>query len=300
MATSAPLAPLAPPLDRRAVLVRGIGTILVSSVLFGAMAVCVRMAARDMSALQIAFFRFLGSLSVLLVLRGGRPLRPRGSVRPVLLRGLLGAGAIALYYRGIEGAGAGLATLLHCTYPISTALCATTLMGERLNGRIAIALALSLVGVSIVLGPGADLSPGVTTGALSALGASVLAGAAVATARQLRLTESAYLVTTYFMAVGTLCTAPALLSGLPDMTLTLVTVLLGVVLTSVGGQILLHQGLGFAPATQASLAATTTVITAAVLEALVLGERLAPHTLLGAGVIVAAVALAVSKQTETR
>lgn len=300
MATSAPLAPLAPPLDRRAVLVRGIGTILVSSVLFGAMAVCVRMAARDMDALQVAFFRFLGSLGVLLALRGGRPLRPRGARRPVLLRGLLGAAAISLYYRGIEGAGAGLATLLHCTYPISTALCAVALMGERLNWQIGLALALSLAGVTIVLAPGAHLTPGVTAGALSALGASVLAGGAVATARHLRLTESAYLVTTYFMAVGTLCTAPALLGGLPAITPALLVALVGVVLTSVGGQILLHQGLGFAPATQASLAATTSVVTAAVLEALVLGERLAPHTLIGAGVIVAAVALAVSRQTETR
>ena len=114
-------------------LVRGIGVILLSSVLFGAMAVCVRAASRAMPAGQIAFIRFLGSLLVLLALRRGRSLRPVGPLPRVLVRGLLGGAAIVLYYRGIEGAGAGLATLLHCTYPIWTALFATTIMRERFD-----------------------------------------------------------------------------------------------------------------------------------------------------------------------
>src|SRR4051812_3417735 len=109
---------------------RGVGVILFSSVLFGAMAVCVRVATYAMSSGQVAFIRFAGSLAVLLLFRRGNSLRPIGSLGRVLLRGLLGAGAIVLYYRGIAGAGAGLATLLHCTYPIWTTLFATTLMDE--------------------------------------------------------------------------------------------------------------------------------------------------------------------------
>ena len=143
---------------------------------------------------------------------------------------------------------------------------------------------------------GAHLSAAATLGAASALAASVLAGGAVTTARQLRVIESAYLVTTYFMAVGTLCTVPALLGGLPPLSPGLSATLLGVVLTSVGGQYLLHQGLGFAPATQASLAAATSTVSAAVFEALWLGERLSPHTLAGAALMVAAVALATGRR----
>jgi drug/metabolite transporter (DMT)-like permease len=127
--------------------------------------------------------------------------------------------------------------------------------------------------------------------------ASVLAGGAVATARQLRMIESAYLVTTYFMAVGTVITAPALFGGLPPLSAPLLAALLGVVLTSVAGQYLLHQGLGFAPATQASLAAATSTVSAAVFEALWLGERLSAHTLAGAALMVAAVALATRRRS---
>src|SRR5262245_34952581 len=138
-------------LDRRSVLLRGVGVILLSSLLFGAMAVFVRAASRAMPAGQIAFIRFLGSLAVLLALRRGRSLRPVGTIGRVLLRGLLGASAILLYYRGIQGAGAGLATLLHCTYPIWTALFATTLMGEQVDLPLGIAIALCLSGIGVVV-----------------------------------------------------------------------------------------------------------------------------------------------------
>jgi drug/metabolite transporter (DMT)-like permease len=284
------------PLDRRTVLVRGVGVILVSSVLFGAMAVCVRVAAREMPAAQIAFVRFLGSLLVLLALRRGRSLRPIGPLSRVLLRGLLGATAILLYYRGIEGAGAGLATLLHCTYPIWTALFATTLMRERFDALLGAAIACCIAGIAIVVGPGASLSAAATLGSVSALIASVLAGGAVATARQLRLVESAFLVTTYFMAVGALLTAPSLLGGLSPISPAIAAILLAIVLTSVTAQYLLHQGLGFAPATQASLAAATSTLSAALFENLWLGERLSPHTLAGAALMVVAVALAAGRQ----
>jgi drug/metabolite transporter (DMT)-like permease len=287
----------APPLDRRSELLRGVGVILVSSVLFGAMAVCVRAATRTMPAGQVAFVRFLGSLLVLLALRRGRSLRPVGALPPLLLRGLLGGAAILLYYHAIESAGAGLATLLHCTYPIWTALFATTLMGERFDLRLGTALAFCLGGIVVVVGPGANLSAAATAGSATALVASVLAGGAVTTARQLRRIESAFLVTTYFMAVGTLLTAPSLLGTLPTIAPPLAGALLGVVLTSVAAQYLLHQGLGFAPATQASLAAATSTVSAAVFEAWWLGEALSPHTLVGAGLMVVAVALAAGRRS---
>ncbi len=284
-------------LDRRAVLLNGVGVILIASVLFGVMAICVDLASRVMDSTQIAFVRFTGSLMVLLAFGRGRRLRPRpGNLRRVVMRGILGAGAIVLYYRGIQGAGAGLATLLNCTYPVFTALFATTLMGERFDARLGGALLLNVFGVLIVLGPGAALSAATVSGGLSALAAAVLAGGAVATARQLRSSESAHLITTYFMATGALLTAPSLLMGLPTVSPELLWALTGVVLMSVGGQVLLHQGLGVAPATQGSLAAATSVVTAAALQAAFLGEHLSRHSLLGACFVVAAVGLAVSRR----
>ena len=279
---------------RRTVAVQGIGVILLSSFLFGVMAVCVRLAVRELPALQVAWVRFTGSLFLLLALTRGRDLRPRtGNLRPLILRGLLGAGAIVLYYFGIQGAGAGLATLLHCTYPVFTALIATTLLGEPFSGRVGLALALNLVGVLVVLGPGSHVGPEVMLGAVCAPAASVLAGGAVATARHLRNSENAALITTYFMAVGCVVTAPSLLAGGPAVSAATLLVLLGVVVSSAMGQWLLHHGLGFTSATQGSLAAATMVLSATALEALVLGAPISGGMLIGACLMIVAVGVAV-------
>jgi drug/metabolite transporter (DMT)-like permease len=271
----------------------GLAAIVVSSVLFGAMAVLVRAAARDLSALQIAGVRFLGALAVLLAAGGRESIRPRVASRAwLVLRGALGVGAVVLYFQGIRGAGAGLATLIHNTYPIFTALFAVTLLGERFSARLATALVLNLAGVVVLLGPSVRLRPEVVVGGVVALVGSVFSGAAVAAAHRLRASESALTITTYFMAVGTIATAPALLGAFPALTLVTAALLAGVVLTSVGGQLLLHQGLGITGATQGGLAAATSVVTAAALEATFLGERLAGSAVLGAGLMLLAVALA--------
>ena len=290
---SSPTVAVKQALEGRDSVVRGVVVILIGSVLFGSMAVCVRLAAREMAAQQITFVRFLGSLLVLLAFRHGQSLRPRsGRWAALWLRGLLGSAAISLYYAAIAGAGAGFATLLQCTYPVYTALFATRLLGERFDARLGFALLCSLTGATVIVLPPVGVAPAIGVAGLCALGAAVLAGAAVATARHLRLTESAYLVTTYFMAIGTAFSAPALLSGLPAISSTLLLALAGVVLTSVAGQMMLHHGLGFAPATQASLAAATSTVTAVTLSALFLGEQLGPSTLVGALLLLGAVALA--------
>jgi drug/metabolite transporter (DMT)-like permease len=284
------------PFDQRGLAVRGVAVILVASVLFGTMAVCVRVATADLPAMQVAFVRFGGSLLVLLACTRGRALRPHAAATGrLLLRGLLGAVSIMLYYFGIQQAGAGLATLLDCTYPLFTALWAGLLMGEAFSSRLGIALVLNLVGVSVVLGDGGQAGPHVTLGALSSLAAAVFAGAAVATARTLRTTENASLITTYFMAVGTAVTAPALLHGLPSVSLGAGLALALVVLTSVAGPWLLHHGLGFTSATQGSLAAATSVLTAALLEAALLGTHLSGGMVIGAFLMIGAVGLGVGR-----
>jgi drug/metabolite transporter (DMT)-like permease len=281
--------------ERRRLMLSGIGSILLASVLIGGLAVCVRVASRSMPSTQIAFVRFLGSFVLLVLVNGPRRLRPHAtSMRPLLLRGVLGSVSILLYFTAIQFAGASLATLLHCTYPISTAVIAVIALGEPLSLQLGIALVLNLVGIVIVVGPGAEIPPGAIFGAACALGASLLAGGALTTARFLRAKENALLITTYFMAIGTVISAPALALGLPSFSPLLVAALFGVVLASVASQWLIHHGLGFTTASLGSLAAATSVVSASLFEALFLGDYPALSTLIGACLLVGAVGLAVS------
>src|SRR5262245_34427836 len=108
------------------------------------MAVFVRLAAVHMAAPQVACVRFAGSFLVLLLATRARALRPHpGNLRPLVLRGVLGGTAITCYYAGIERAGAGLATLLHSTYPVFTALFSVLVLGEAFTSRLGLALALN-------------------------------------------------------------------------------------------------------------------------------------------------------------
>ncbi len=271
----------------------GIAVLVGSSLLFAVMAVCVRIAARELPALQIAWVRFAGSFLLLLAMARGRRLRPRpGNLSPVLLRGILGASAIVCYFVAIERIGAGLATLLHCMYPIPTALIAVMVLGEEASWRLAGAIALNVVGLALVVGPRALQGTADLHGFAIALTGAGLAGAAVATARHLRASEDASLITVHFMAVGALMTAPALLMGVPALSTVGVAALVGVVVTSAGGQWMLHHGLGYTPASLGSLTCATGVFTAAGLEALVLGEHLPPVSVVGAVVMSIAVGFA--------
>lgn len=279
---------------RRVFLPQGVRTVLLSSLCFGSMAVCVGLAAREMGAGQIAFFRFLGSFAVMLAATRGRGLRVKpGNLTPVVLRGLIGAAAITLYFIGIGGVGPGLATLIQNTYPVFASIFAAVFLGERLSGRLGAALALNLAGVGvIVLGPGVHLESRIAVGAMSAAASAVLAGTAVTAVRHLRRSESASLITTWFMGVAAVATLPTLTSGLPPITPTLVAALLGVVLTSIAGQWLLHHGLGFTTAAQGSLAAASNVLVATILGALLTGEAVTSSMLAGGALMFSAIVLA--------
>lgn len=283
--------------DERRRVRHGIAVLIGSSLLFAVMAVCVRFAAREMPALQIVWLRFAGSFVLLYALARGQRLRPRaGNLSRVLLRGVLGAAAIVCYFVAIERIGAGLATLLHCMYPIPTAVIAVLVLKEPMSGRLVGAMLLNLVGLALVAGPEAASGTAGVVGLGIALSGAVFAGGAVATARHLRDSEDASLITVFFMAVGTVVTAPAWLLGVPAPSLAGVAALVGVIVTSAGGQWMLHHGLGFTSASVGSLTCATGVFTAAALKALLLGEHLPVQTLVGAVVMSVAVGVAMGRR----
>ena len=249
------------------------------------MAVAVRLAAEHMDAVQVAFVRCAGSFLLLLAATRGRELTPkRENWGAVALRGALGVASLTLYYVAVAWAGAGLGTLLHCTYPVWTALYVGWRNRHRIATEVIIALVLNFVGAAVAIGPNLDVGSSVRLGGAVALLAGMLAGGAVATAGELRQSESTTLVTTWFMGTGAVLLLPSLGLGIPRLTPDLAVTLVAVVGTSVVGQLLLHHGLGKVSATAAALATATSTITAAVSEALLYRTPIPPRMLF-AGVL---------------
>jgi drug/metabolite transporter (DMT)-like permease len=271
--------------------------IALASLLFSVMTIAVRTVAHEIPPIQVAFWRFAGSTVVLLLAGGTAAARPQGaSARVLIVRGLLGAAAISCWFTGIRDVGAAIATLLHSTYPLWATLISVVVFRERFGWQIGGALLLNLTGIALVVGPTGGGAPHALRGSAYSLMAGMLAGAAVATARRLRATENASVITLWFMGVGALVTAPSLLLGTPTWSPHVIAGLSLVALTSAGGQWLLHHGLGFTTAAQGSLAAATSIVSTALLEQWWFGSRLEGHTVIGAVLMVSAVALAMSKR----
>jgi drug/metabolite transporter (DMT)-like permease len=274
----------------------GVPTLVAAALGFGVMALGVRIAAESMPGPQIAFVRFTGSLLLLLLLTGREGIVPReASYARLVLRGFLGACGITLQFVAIARAGASTATMLHGTYPILTGLLAVPILGEKMTLRTAAALALAVVGVAIVVGPNAGPSPDLASGTVAGLTGACFAAGAIIAARHLRRIEGASLITTWFMAVGMLVTAPSLLVGLPSFTPSLVAALAVTIVASLTGQWLMHQALGRVEAARAGLLLMGNVVAATLFESMWYAQPVAAHSVIGGAIVVAAVWLSTSR-----
>ncbi len=188
---------------------RAIGWMLLSSVLFAAMAAFVGLAhQRDpaLSTFMSSFFRSVVNALALVALSWRRPLALFGDARPALwARGLLGGIALLSYFGAIQFLSLGEAAFLNQTSAVWVALLAPLLLGQRTGWVVWIAILGSLGGVALLADPrpGAADSLGRTLGVVSGLAA---AGAYVSV-RKAAATNSSAVIVFWFTLVGTLASA---------------------------------------------------------------------------------------------
>lgn len=141
---------------------QGIASMLLASLLFSMMNVCVyaaSLADPTLSSTVISFIRVAVNLLLLLVpaiLR--RDVRELfGDLRPALwLRGLFGASALMLSFAAIQRIGAGESAFLHSSSGVFVALLSPFLLGQRNNALVWMAIVGSLLGLGLLLKPRLD------------------------------------------------------------------------------------------------------------------------------------------------
>jgi drug/metabolite transporter (DMT)-like permease len=176
---------------------------LLASLLFASMGVCVKLASDVLPASEIAFYR--GFISLLLVagvmrLRGGRFRTPH--VATHLKRGVSGAIALILYFQAIALLPLPTAVTLNYTSPLFMAAWLGFTANGELSRSLAFALALGFAGVLLVLQP--TLGSEQWAGGLFGLGSGLLATVAYLSVRDLgRLGEPEWRTVFYF----SLCSA---------------------------------------------------------------------------------------------
>jgi DME family drug/metabolite transporter len=227
---------------------------------------------------------------------GGPLVIARGDRLRCLATGACMAGYQAAYFTAVTASGIAVTALVAiCSAPLLIALLAAALLGERLTGRTAAALALGVGGTALLVAtPGAAAGPRPLAGVLLALVAGlayalyvIVTKASLAASAPLPLTAATFTVAAALMAPALAWTEAPLRQvalGWPWL------LYLGAVATA-AAYAAYARGLGQVPATAAGVVTLVEPLTATLLGVLLFGERLGAPGALGAALLLAGLAL---------
>lgn len=237
---------------------------VVASLLFACMGVCVKLAAATYSAVEIVFYRSFLSLLLMFALvrlRGVSLRTPHW--RWQISRGTIGFSALCAYFWAITLLPLATAVTLNYTSAIFLAIY-LALAGQRLNAGILGALALGLSGVGLLLKP--SLHADQLIGGLIGLGSGVLAGMAYFSVRELGARgEPETRTVFYFSLVSSFCASLWLLfSEIHPVDLYNGALLLGVAVFATAAQLAMTRAYAGTKALMAAALAYSTVVFASI------------------------------------
>jgi S-adenosylmethionine uptake transporter len=259
---------------------------LVASLLFACMGVCVKLAAETHSAVEITFYRSFISLVLmygLVRLRGVRLATPHW--RWQVSRGVVGFSALFAYFYAITLLPLATAVTLNYTSAIFLAIY-LALAGMRLRGGILGALVIGLVGVALLLKP--TLHAEQLGAGLIGLGSGVLAGMAYFSVRELGARGEPEVRTVfYFSLVSSVCAVLWLLfSELHAVDLRSGLLLLGVASFATVAQLAMTRAYTRGKTLLSAALAYSTVIFSSLFGALFWGEVLDAAAWFASGLII--------------
>lgn len=179
---------------------KGIAWMIVSTLLLSSMHTTVQFMSTDMHPLQLAFFRLLFALLVVLPFfwrHGMAPLKTK-KLGLLTLRGVLNVCAMFCFFSALGMAPLPDVTALSFTAPLFATALAFLLLKERMGWRRLAAILTGFAGTLIVLRPGFQE---ISLGYFLVLGATVFWGTCVIIIRELGKTESSVTITTYMSLV---------------------------------------------------------------------------------------------------
>lgn len=229
----------------------GMGYMVQAAFWFAIMALLVKLAGESgLPTMQIVLARACVTLTLSSLLLWRARIRPFGTnTRLLLLRGLYGSGGLMCFYAAVNHLPLAEATVIHQISPVLTAVVAALWIGEKLETRVMLGMALAFGGVIMIKQPAtlfaaADTEvdiewPFVLIGVCGALFASL----AYVAVRRLGRTESPLLVVFYFPIVTVPISLPFAINAWvwPDLTGWLY--LLGVGASTQIAQVALTNGL---------------------------------------------------------
>jgi len=271
-------------------ILRGVILLLGSAVAFAVASMCAKLVALQagVPGIQVCFTRFLIGFVVCgaYVIRTKTSLRPR-RLRWVLARAGTNLAAAILLFAAIPLTTVTNANMLNMTYPVFVFLLAPIINSERNRPIGYLYLAMTLLGVYLVVIP--DLR-NINTGDVYAFLSGVAAAFAVTSLRQARKYDGTGLILFYLMAIGLpICLVFMLPVFVAVRGWTLV-LLVASGTTAFLGQIMITAGYRHISAAPGALVSSSRIIIAAVLGALLFNDPITWRTMAGGLLILIALA----------
>jgi drug/metabolite transporter (DMT)-like permease len=283
---------------------------LSSAVSFSLMGVCVKAVGGRIPVAEVVLARSAVSLVLSIVMLRQAGLNPWGQRRGLLvLRGVIGTGALLCVFAALTQLPLAAATVLQYLQPTFTALLAWLLLREPVGGRVLLAALLGWLAVVVLSNP-AELSNLVgalgggaalpLAGVLWALGGALFSAFAYVSVRALGRSEHPLVIVFYFPLVGLVLTTPLVLLQPVWPTAWEALALIGVGLFTQLGQIGITKGLLGLPAARATAMSYGQVPLAALWGWLFFREPLDPDTALAAALVLGATLLSLRRRAADR
>jgi drug/metabolite transporter (DMT)-like permease len=292
-ATGSAIPPQRPP--HAELLPRGLRYMVAAAFFFSVMSLFVKLAGQRLPSQEIVFFRSAVMVALAYTALRRLGISPFGVRRRLLvLRGVLGFGALSCFYYALVHLPLADATVLQYTNPAFAAVFAVAALGERMRRREIASVALSLAGVVVIARPsflfgaaaGALDPVAVTVGLLGA----VLSAAAYVVVRMLG-TEHHLVVIFYFATISVIGSVPGV-AVQPVVPTAVEWLLLGAVGVSTHvGQVFMTRGLHLERAGRATAASLVQIVFAAFLGGLVFNQWPGVRGLIGAALVIGGVLL---------
>ena len=264
---------------------------------FAVMALLVKLAAeRGLPTMQIVLARAVVTLALSTVglVRAKQP--PWGeNNRLLVLRGVFGSGGFICFYAAVIHLPLAEATVIHHISPVLTAVVASLWLGERLERRVLLGMALAFAGVILIAQPAALFGGDAAATGISwtyvavGVAGALLASFAYVSVRKLGETEPPILVVFYFPAISVPVSLPFAIAEWVPPDLQGWLLLLGVGAATQAAQLALTKGLARERAGKAISVGYLQIAFAMAFGALLFGQIPGTWSLAGIALVVGSV-----------
>jgi len=261
-----------------------------SALAFSVMTLFVKLVGQRLPSQEIVAVRAALTLGMTYVAlrRAGVPIL--GTRQPLLwLRGAFGFISLSSIYYAVTHMPLAEATVIQYLHPPLTALLAAVVLGERIQGATLGSIALSFLGLVVIVRPpvlfGAQAEPFEPLAVWAAVAGAIFSACAYVTVRKLGAREHPLVIMFYLPLVSLPASIPTIWGAavLPTFREWLVLLLVGI--TTQVGQLAVTRGLQLDSAGRAASYSYLQVLFAAVWGALLFDEVPEATTVLGAGLI---------------